>query len=81
MKNEFYNCQTLKNKETMLEHQMKVLQNVACDQELFKKELYKSLAWLNAHDLTQLRVWLRKKYWSSHRELIEEVMYPFKVSA
>lgn len=70
-----------KNMETMLEHQKKVLQNVAYDNELFKKELYKSLAWLNAHDLTQLRVWLRKNYWGTHGELIKEVMYPIKASA
>jgi hypothetical protein len=30
----------------MLAHQKKVLQNVCYDKELFNKELYKCLAWL-----------------------------------
>jgi hypothetical protein len=65
----------------MLEHQKKVLQNVANNEELFKKELYKSLAWLNTHDLALLKVWLRNNYWGTYSTLIKEVMYSFKVSA
>ena len=60
----------------MLEHQKKVIQNVAGNAELFKKELYKSLAWLNSYDLTQLRKWLRENFWHTHKGIIQEVFYP-----
>lgn len=67
--------------EIMLEHQKMVLKNVAYNNDLFRKELLKSLAWLNSNDLTQLRVWLRENYWNIHREIIQDIMYPYRVTA
>lgn len=60
----------------MLEHQKKVIENIANNKELFKKELYKSIAWLNSYELTQLRKWVRENFWNSHKELIQEAFYP-----
>ncbi len=65
----------------MLEHQKIVLRNVAYNHDLFRKELLKSLAWLNSNELTKLRVWLRKNYWSTHKNVILDVLYPYKVTA
>ncbi len=65
----------------MLEHQKMVLKNVANNDDLFRKELLKSLAWLNSHDLTKLRIWLRENYWSTHKDIIRDIMYPYKVTA
>ena len=60
----------------MLEHQKIVLKGVSNDKRLFKKELIKSLAWLNAHELTQLRLWLRENFYKQHSDIIREVLYP-----
>ncbi len=60
----------------MLEHQKIVLKGVSGDKRLFKKELLKSLTWLNAHELTQLRLWLRENFYHQHSDIIKEVLYP-----
>lgn len=60
----------------MLEHQKIVLQNVHDNPTLFRKELIKSLGWLNANEQTALRRWLREKYWKTHRNVLEDVLYP-----
>jgi hypothetical protein len=65
----------------MLEHQKMVLTNVAYNDDLFRKELLKSLAWLNSNDLTSLRVWLRENYWNTHQEIIQDILYPYRVTA
>lgn len=59
----------------MLEHQKLVLQNVATNRNLFKKELFKSMAWLNAYELTQFRKWVRETFWATHKDVIQEVLY------
>ncbi len=59
----------------MLEHQKKVLQGVADNADLFKKELVKSMIWLNAEELTSLREWLKDTYWEVHKNIIHEVLY------
>lgn len=60
----------------MLEHQKKVLKGVSKDKYLFKKELLKSMAWLNAHEQTQLRKWVWENYNHVHSEIIKDVLYP-----
>ena len=65
----------------MLEHQKLVLKNVSYDKDLFKKELIKSFAWLNAYELTQLRVWLNANFKNTHWEVIKDIMYPSKYVA
>lgn len=60
----------------MLEHQKMILSRVDGNNQLFKKELNKSIAWLNAHELTQLYKWLKEKYWKSHKNVINDVLIP-----
>lgn len=59
----------------MLDLQKKVLRNVAQNYETFRKELYKSIGWLNAEELTEFRHWVKKEFWDTHREIITEVLY------
>ncbi|MFW5700805.1 MAG: hypothetical protein ACOCWM_03860 [Cyclobacteriaceae bacterium] len=65
----------------MLEHQKIVLRNVADNMELFKKELIKSLAWLNAHEITQLRRWLKENYRTTHKGILDEVFFMSRVAS
>lgn len=60
----------------MLEAQKSVLLNVSYDLNLFRKELIKSLVWLNTSELTELRKWLRDSFEEPHIEIVKEVMYP-----
>ncbi len=60
----------------MLEHQKTVLQNLRDNKTRFRKELIKSFIWLNPHEQTELRKWVRKKYWKTHKEIIQEVFNP-----
>ncbi|MFO7657817.1 MAG: hypothetical protein R6W78_12175 [Bacteroidales bacterium] len=55
----------------MLEHQKWVIQNAARDKELFRKELYKSLAWLEKEEIEEFVEWLKTNYWPTNsREII-----------
>lgn len=56
----------------MLEHQMTVLKAVADNQDLFKKELIKSLDWLDLEEKSQLKSWLQENYISKYSDLINE---------
>ena len=58
----------------MLEHQKLVIQNVVHNKELFKKEIYKTLGWLNSSEQTEFRRWLRNEFWNTHRDVIKEVL-------
>lgn len=57
----------------MLDHQKIILENVNEDYQLFRKELEKSLKWLNATDKQNLYNWVKKKFWNTHRHIIQEV--------
>lgn len=59
----------------MLEHQKIVLNGVSDSKELFRKELLKSLIWLNAEEQTQLRRWVKENFWNKHAEIIRDVFY------
>ena len=56
----------------MLEHQMTVLRAVADNQDLFKKELIKSLDWLDFEEKLKLKTWLQENYPGEHSDLINE---------
>ncbi|MFW6227243.1 MAG: hypothetical protein ACOC31_03980 [Bacteroidota bacterium] len=58
----------------MLEHQMIVLSNVSTDKRLFKKELIKSLKWLDPIDCTKLLDWVETKYGHLHKDVIDAVL-------
>ncbi len=57
----------------MIDHQKIILENVKQDPELFRKELIKSLNWLSQEDKQKLYDWVKSKFWSSHKEIIQEV--------
>lgn len=60
----------------MLEHQKIVLQGVSYDKYLFRKELIKSLSWLNKSDQQTLIKWVKEKFASRHADVIIDVLYP-----
>ena len=60
----------------MLEHQKIVLNGVKDDKRLFRKELIKSLIWLNAQEQTQLRKWVYENFHHLHAEIIKDVLHP-----
>ena len=55
----------------MLEHQKIVLQAVADNEQLFRKELKKSLTWLNNEEISQLEKWLIENFSQSHAKTIQ----------
>lgn len=57
----------------MLEHQKIVLSGVADHKQLFRKELRKSLSWLDAKEQHALKKWIRENYYHMHAEAIDEV--------
>jgi len=57
----------------MLEHQKTVLNGVKYDKKLFRKELTKSMKWLNVYEQTQLRKWVNENFYHLHSEIIEDV--------
>jgi glutamyl-tRNA reductase len=58
----------------MLEHQKRIIQNVADDKEIFEKELYKSLVWLENEEIEELVKWLENNYGDSNDEEIKIVL-------
>jgi hypothetical protein len=57
----------------MLELQKFVLQRVCDDARLFKRELIKSIKWLNSPDIENLRRWVCLEYGNTHSDIIQEV--------
>lgn len=57
----------------MLDHQKMVLQNVSNDENLFRKELLKSLHWLSSPERNQLYLWLKANFGDNYQSLISEV--------
>jgi hypothetical protein len=57
----------------MLDHQKLILQNVTGDNSLFRKELQKSLSWLEEDDRVELYNWLKENYWESHGADIQKI--------
>ncbi len=61
---------------TILKHQKKALQKACYDKELFKKELYKCLAWLEKKEIEELVKWLKSHYWHTNSQ---EILAVFKI--
>jgi hypothetical protein len=57
----------------MLEHQKFVLQAVADQENLFRKELIKSMNWLDEYDQEKLINWLRKRF-NNRLDVIDEII-------
>jgi hypothetical protein len=57
----------------MLEHQKTVLQAVAGNEQLFRKELQKSLTWLNNEEITLLKKWVNENFQNEHSKTISQV--------
>jgi len=58
---------------TMLEHQKIVLSGVRDHSGLFRKELNKTLGWLNQEEQEQLKRWLLDNFNHQHADIIHEV--------
>ena len=58
----------------MLEHQKLIIKNVSHNGDFFKKEILKSVKWLNVSDLIQLFEWLKNNFWQSREKEIKEVL-------
>ncbi len=63
------------NVNIMLEHQMIVLNGVKEYSSLFKKELYKTIKWLNEKDLKDMYKWLKQNFYTQYSEVIEEAFH------
>jgi len=57
----------------MLKHQQLVLRNVSHSEELFTKELLKSIGWLDQTEIWMLRSWLEENFSNTHGEIIRFV--------
>jgi len=57
----------------MLEYTKTVLQKVSFNEYLFKKELMKSLDWLETDDRIELQQWINIKFGSQYSHLISEI--------
>jgi hypothetical protein len=57
----------------MLELQKFVLQRVSDDVRLFRKELTKSILWLNSQDVEKLKQWAIDKFGKTHADILKEV--------
>lgn len=60
----------------MLEQQKMVLDGVSFDKVLFRKELIKSLSWLDEVEQKKLVKWVKEKYAHQHADVIMGVFYP-----
>lgn len=60
------------NNKYMLEFSKKILEKVSFDKRLFKKELQKSVIWINKHETAALKIWALT-YFSHYKETIQEV--------
>jgi len=58
----------------MLEHQIKVLKSVSGNPELLKKELQKSMQWLNNKEQEQLIEWFKKNLMETHSDVLNEFL-------
>ena len=61
----------------MLEFCKSVLEKVSFDQMLFKKELMKSIQWINTTDAKSLREWCIEMYGNKHSDIIQPRILAF----
>lgn len=58
----------------MLEHQKIVLRGVSDNRYLFRKELLKSINWLNDKDLKEFNRWVYDNFYQEQPEIISELI-------
>ncbi|SMO76576.1 hypothetical protein SAMN06265379_10725 [Saccharicrinis carchari] len=58
----------------MITHQKQILQQVDHNPDLFKKELVKSLRWLQDYEQTQFKKWVCEKYYHQYPVIINQVL-------
>ncbi len=61
----------------MLEFTKVVLKKVSFDADLFRKELAKSIEWLNNSEKKQLRAWCLAYFGANYHQTIQEVFNQF----
>jgi len=57
----------------MLDHQKFILDQLAFDKDLFRKEILKSFQWLKSYEIIQLHRWLKDKYSKTHGDIIKNI--------
>jgi hypothetical protein len=57
----------------MLEYTKTILQKVSFDQNLFKKELKKSIKWLRKEEILTLYTWCMITFGDTYREVIRDI--------
>jgi hypothetical protein len=65
----------------MLELSKQILQKVSFDRKLFKKELRKSLRWIQPQERVQLKAWCLATFGAVYRDVIFEVFENANLSA
>lgn len=56
----------------MLEYAKTILPNVSFSKELFRKELFKCINWVNQDECEELKVWCYKKFGEMYPMILEE---------
>ena len=64
----------------MLDYVKTILIKVSFDQKLFKKELEKSLQWLEAEEVLKLKNWVVEKFNHMYKDVINEVFHTHELS-
>lgn len=59
----------------MLEHQKKVLLGLAKNPYQFRKEVIKSVAWLNQDQIEELYKWVKKEMGLYYSKIVREALY------
>jgi hypothetical protein len=57
----------------MLDRQIKLLEKISYDKNLFKREIIKSFRWLKSYEIVLLHKWLKKNYGKTHSDVIRDV--------
>lgn len=58
----------------MLEYVKIILQKVSFDAMLFRKELQKSITWLNEEEKVELKIWLNASFTGEYKNVIKEIL-------
>jgi len=64
----------------MLDYVKTILIKVSFDQNLFKKELEKSLQWLDAEEILKLKDWVVEKFSHMYKDIILDVFSTYELS-
>jgi hypothetical protein len=62
----------------MLEYTKLIIKKISFDEVLFRKELKKSLRWLNNDEILALRKWLIKNFNHQYSHIIEEIFISYQ---